>query len=129
MASKNPTPKPTEAELSILRVLWSRGPSTVRDVHERMDRGEKTGYTTALKLLQVMHGKGLVERDDSNRAHVYRPANSKDQTQKQFVSDLVTRVFDGKASDLVLHALGNSTAASAEDLDRIRKMLEQLEQS
>lgn len=121
------TPRPTEAELEMLRILWRRGPSTVREVHEVMNEAEPTGYTTALKLLQVMHGKGLVTRDDSQRAHVYRPAMSKDHTQKQFVTDLVQRVFDGSPSQLVLHALGASKAASSEELARIRDLIERLE--
>jgi len=120
-------PRPTEAELAILRILWQQGPSTVREVHEIMSSTEHTGYTTALKLLQVMHGKGLVERDDSQRAHVYRPTMTKDFTQTQFVSDLVQRVFDGSPSQLVLHALGNSGTASTEDLAKIRRLIEQME--
>ena len=119
-------PRPTEAELTILNILWRNGPSTVRDVHEVLSNRENTGYTTALKLLQVMHAKGLVERDDSQRAHVYKPKMSKDYTQTQFVTDIVQRVFDGSPSQLVLHALGSSTTATAEELATIRKMLDQL---
>ena len=124
---KSGIPRPTEAELSILNILWQRGPSTVRDVHEILNKKENTGYTTALKLLQVMHAKGLVARDDSQRAHVYRPAMSKDYTQTQFVTDLVQRVFDGSPSELVLHALGNSRRATADELAQIRAMLDQIE--
>ena len=120
-------PRPTEAELAILRILWQKGPSTVRDVHEVLSRKENTGYTTALKLLQVMHGKGLVDRDDAQRAHVYRPAMTKDYTQTQFVSDMVEKVFDGSPSQLVLHALGDSRAASPEELARIRDLIDRLE--
>lgn len=120
------TPKPTETELQILGVLWEHGPSTVRDVHEVLYREDGGGYTTALKLLQVMHGKGLVERDDSQRAHVYRAAISKERTQKRFLSDMVQRVFDGSASQLVLHALGSQRATRAE-LDEIRDLLDRLE--
>jgi predicted transcriptional regulator len=116
-------PKPTEAELQILHVLWARGPSTVREVHEELYRDEGAGYTTALKLLQVMHGKGLVERDDSQRAHVYRPVASKESTQHRFLDDMVQRVFDGSASQLVLHALGNNPRASREELAEIRALL------
>lgn len=123
------TPRPTEAELAILSILWQKGPSTVRDVHEVLSRKEHTGYTTALKLLQVMHGKGLVDRDDTQRAHVYRPAMSKDFTQKQFVTDLVERVFDGSPSQLVLHALGDTGKASATELAKIRELIEQLEKA
>ena len=121
-------PRPTEAELAILNILWERGEATVREVHEVLNEREPTGYTTALKLLQVMHGKGLVDRDDSQRAHVYKPAMSKDYTQTQFVTDLVQRVFNGSPSQMVLHALGSSKAASAEELAKIRSLLEQLEQ-
>lgn len=124
---KSGIPRPTEAELAILSILWQRGPSTVRDVHEILNRKENTGYTTALKLLQVMHAKGLVARDDSQRAHVYKPAMSKDYTQTQFVTDLVQRVFDGSPSELVLHALGNSRRATADELAQIRAMLDQME--
>ncbi len=124
---KSGIPRPTEAELAILSILWQRGPSTVRDVHEILNQRENTGYTTALKLLQVMHAKGLVARDDSQRAHVYKPAMSKDYTQTQFVTDLVQRVFDGSPSELVLHALGNSRRATADELAQIRAMLDQME--
>ena len=124
---KGGIPRPTEAELAILTILWDRGPSTVRDVHEILNRKENTGYTTALKLLQVMHSKGLVQRDDSQRAHVYKPAMSKDFTQTQFVTDLVQRVFDGSPSELVLHALGTSRRATSEELAQIRAMLDELE--
>lgn len=104
-----------------------RGASTVRDVHELLYRDDGGGYTTALKLLQVMHAKGLVERDDSQRAHVYRAAVSKERTQKRFLADMVQRVFDGSASQLVLHALG-SQRATREELDEIRGLLDRLEQ-
>lgn len=120
-------PKPTEAELDILHVLWQRGPCTVREVHESLYRDEGAGYTTALKLLQVMHAKGLVERDDSQRAHVYRPVASKESTQNRFLSDIVQRVYEGSASQLVLQALGNHPRASREELAEIRAMLSRLE--
>lgn len=120
-------PMPTEAELDILNVLWHRGPSTVREVHETLYRDEGAGYTTALKLLQVMHVKRLVERDDSQRAHVYRAVASKDFTQKRFLNDMVQRVFDGSPSQLVLHALGNNPRASREELAEIRALLSRLE--
>lgn len=120
-------PRPTEAELAILRALWDLGPSTVRDVHEEVNRDESAGYTTTLKLLQVMHAKGLVQRDDSQRAHIYRPAMSKDFTQGQMVDHLVNRVFGGSSSELVLHALGGGEGTSAEELAKIRALLEDLE--
>src|SRR5690348_12208602 len=119
-------PRPTEAELEILQVLWERGGCTVRDVHEVLHRRDGTGYTTALKLLQIMHGKGLVVRDDSQRAHVFRAAVSKEKTQKRFLADLVQRVFEGSPSQLVLHALG-SQRASREELREIRALLNRLE--
>jgi BlaI family penicillinase repressor len=119
-------PRPTEAELEILHILWARDACTVREVHEVLRLGEGSGYTTALKLLQVMHAKGLVERDDAQRAHVYRSAVSKERTQKRFLHDLVQRVFDGSSSQLVLHALG-SKRASREELQEIRSLLNKLD--
>ena len=119
---------PTGAELSILQVLWDRGPSTVREVHDALYSRDGAGYTTALKLLQVMHGKGLVARDDSERAHVYRPLASRANTQKRFLSDLTQRLFGGSASQLVLHALGEDPPASPEELAEIRSLLARLEQ-
>jgi len=115
-----PTRKPTDAELAILTVLWSRGPSTVRQVAAAMDR--EAGYTTVLKLLQIMAEKGLVTRDESARTHVYAPAYTEDQTQRQLVMDLVERAFDGSAAKLVLQALA-SKKATPEELDEIRTLL------
>ena len=114
--------KPTDAELSILRVLWARGPSTVRQVVETM--GRDTGYTTVLKLLQIMTEKRLVRRDESERTHVYQAAYTEDQTQRQLVGDLLDRVFDGSAAKLVLHAL-NTRRTSPEELAEIKKLLEE----
>ncbi len=119
-------PKPTEGELEILHVLWSRDACTVREVHDVLRPSDSTGYTTALKLLQVMHAKGLVKRDDSQRAHVYRAAVSKERTQKRFMLDLVQRVFEGSSSQLVLHALG-SQDTSPEELREIRSLLNKLD--
>lgn len=124
---KQPTPKPTEAELGILNVLWERGALTVRELHEAHYRDDGTGYTTSLKMLQIMHVKGLVERDDSQRAHVYNAAVSKEITQKRFLSDIVQRVFDGSPSQLVLQALGGQPQASREELDEIRALLDSIE--
>jgi BlaI family transcriptional regulator, penicillinase repressor len=112
--------KPTDGELAILRVLWSRGPSTVRQVAERI--GKDTGYTTALKLLQIMTEKRLVTRDESSRTHIYSAASTQEQTERQIVSDLVDRVFDGSAAKLVLQALA-TTKASPEELDEIKKLI------
>ncbi len=122
-------PRPTNAELGILRVLWALGPSTVRKVHEYLQNDKATiGYTTVLKFLQIMHGKGLVARDDSNRAHVYSPQVSRDKTQRQMTSFLVDNVFDGSRSHLVMQALGGGERASADELAEIRSLLERLEE-
>ena len=121
-------PRPTAAELGILRVLWNLGPSTVRQVHESISESGPTGYTTVLKFLQIMHQKGLVKRDDSQRAHVYQPTVTKEQTQRQLTSQLVERVFDGSTSQLVLHALGDTKVAKQEELAAIRAQLDRLEQ-
>ena len=127
MSKTDNLPKPTEAELGILNVLWDRGPSTVRDVHDALYREEGAGYTTALKLLQIMHGKGLVVRDDSERAHVFWPAISKERTQKRFLLDMVQRVFDGSPSQLVLQALGGRPRATREEVEEIRALLDKLD--
>lgn len=127
MSKSENLPKPTEAELGILNFLWDRGPSTVRDVHEALYKDEGAGYTTALKLLQIMFGKGLVVRDDSERAHVFRPAVSKERTQKRFLLDMVQRVFDGSSSQLVLQALGSRPKATREEVEEIRALLDKLE--
>jgi predicted transcriptional regulator len=114
--------RPTDAELAILRVLWTRGPSTVRDVFDEL--GGEGAYTTVLKLLQIMTEKGLVRRDESERTHVYQAAYSEDHTQKQLVSDLLDRVFDGSAAKLVLQAL-EAGKASPGEIAEIRKLLGQ----
>lgn len=129
MAKKTGTvPQPTKTELNILRILWLEGASTVRDVHEALNREEKSGYTTALKMLQVMHQKGLVHRDDSQRAHVYSAAISKEEAQTSFLSDIVNRLFDGSTSQLVMQALGNSPKADKEQLARIEALLSEIEE-
>jgi predicted transcriptional regulator len=120
-------PQPTRTELNILNILWDKGPCTVREVHEALNQEEASGYTTALKMLQVMHQKGQVVRDDSERAHVYRAAVSKDQTQKQFLADLANRLFDGSTSRLVLQALGSTPNASREEIEHIRDLLTRLD--
>jgi predicted transcriptional regulator len=112
--------KPTDAELGILSVLWSRGPSTVRQIAEAM--GREAAYTTILKLLQIMTEKRLVTRDEGTRTHVYAAAYSQDDTQRQLVADLLERAFDGSAAKLVLQALA-AGKTSAEDLAEIRKLL------
>jgi predicted transcriptional regulator len=113
--------KPTEAELAILRVLWARGPSTVREVAAAMER--EGAYTTVLKLMQIMAAKGLVARDDAERAHVYRAMRTEDQTQRHLVKDLLDRVFDGSASALVMQALASSPA-SDDEMRAIRRVLD-----
>lgn len=121
------TPQPTRTELNILNILWDRGPSTVREVHEALNRVEPSGYTTALKMLQVMHQKGQVERDDSERAHVYAAAISKDEMQRLFLADLADRLFDGSTSRLVMQALGTASRADPAEIDRIRQLLDRIE--
>jgi predicted transcriptional regulator len=121
------SPWPTEAELDILRVLWDRGACTVREVHEALYAHEGAGYTTALKMLQIMHAKGLVERDDSQRAHVYRAAVTRQRAQKRYLADMVQRLFNGSASQMVLHALGSHPPASREELKEIRALLNKIE--
>jgi BlaI family penicillinase repressor len=116
-------PKPTDAELAILRVLWDRGPSTVRQVHDVLLRERPTAYTTALKLLQIMTEKGLVRRDETDRTHVYYARLSEEQTQRQLVRDLLDRAFGGSASKLVMQALA-ARRASPEELGEIRKLIE-----
>ncbi len=116
-------PKPTEGELSILAVLWDRGPSTVRQVFEVLSAERDLGYTTVLKMLQIMQEKGLVERDESERTHVYRAKESAAATQATLVDDLMERAFGGSAMKLVMHALA-SKKATQEELAEIRKLLE-----
>jgi predicted transcriptional regulator len=120
--SPSPPPRPTDAELEILRVLWERGPSTVRQVHDAIGTARDTGYTTVLKLLQIMAEKGLVDRDESQRSHVYRARYAEEQTQRQLVQDLLVRAFGGSTEKLVLQALSARRASKAE-LDEIRRLL------
>jgi BlaI family transcriptional regulator, penicillinase repressor len=119
-------PRPTDAELAILRVLWRRGPSTVKEVHDELTRRAPAAYTTTLKQLQIMAEKGLVSRDESQRAHLYTARLPEEQTQTQLVRDLLDRAFEGSASRLVQRAL-SSRPASAEELAEIRQLLDQLE--
>lgn len=118
--------KPTEAELAVLKVLWERGEATVRDIYEALYR-DANGYTAALKLLQVMHAKGLVVRDDSQRAHVFRAGVSREDATHSLMDDLLQRFFDGSASELVLSALGSGRKPSAEELRTIRELLDRIE--
>jgi predicted transcriptional regulator len=124
---KTGPPRPTDAELQILRVLWQRGASTVREVQGALNETKPTGYTTVLKMLQIMTEKGLVRRDEEQRAHVYEARLAQHQTQRQMVGDLLNRVFDGSASNLLMHALATKKPASREELTEIREMLDELE--
>jgi predicted transcriptional regulator len=119
-------PRPTDAELEILKVLWRRGPSTVREVFETFGETKVTGYTTVLKLMQIMAEKRLVKRDESERAHRYEAAAPEDETQRRLVGDLLRKAFDGSAKKLVMQAL-STERASAEELSEIRRMLDELE--
>lgn len=123
--SKKSLPKPTDAELALLAVLWRRGPSTVRDIHQSLPSAG-TGYTTTLKILQKMAEKGLVTRDESERSHVYAAATAAEQTQRQLLRDLLRRAFEGSPARLVMQALA-AEPASAEELAAIRQLLDDLE--
>src|SRR5881296_3848689 len=126
MTDKPITPRPTDAELAILSVLWERGPSSVRDVHDSLSSEQTTGYTTVLKLLQIMTEKGLVVRDESQRAHIYEARYSQQKTQRQLLSDLADRAFGGSAAKLVMQAL-SGRKTNPEDLEAIRNLLDRLE--
>ncbi len=115
--------RPTDGELSILRILWERGPSTVREIHEAIFPGRTSGYTTTLKLLQIMTEKGLTTREEWGRVHRYSAAAAEEETQRQLVEDLVERAFGGSAGKLMIQALATKQA-SAEELTEIRKLLE-----
>jgi len=125
MARKK-SPGPTDRELAILGVLWDRGPSTVREVHEALDQSAQTGYTTTLKLMQIMVEKGLLVREDDGRRHIYRPSLSEERTQRELVGDLLDRVFAGSAEKLVMRAL-SARKVSPKELKRIREMLDEME--
>jgi len=125
-ASPSDLPRPTDAELEILTVLWSRGPSTVRDVHEAVSVRKPTQYTTVLKLMQIMAEKGLVRRDEKQRAHIYSATQPCEWTQRQLAGDLLQRAFSGSAKSLMLGAL-SSKRVSKEELDELRSFLEDYE--
>ena len=118
------TPIPSNAELEILRILWRRGPSTVRDVHDELKGERDVGYTTVLKTMQVMAEKKLVTRDESERSHVYKPAVEEKSVKRRLVSELLDKAFDGSAAQLVMQALSDKRA-SPEDLRKIRKLLDE----
>jgi len=117
--------KPTESELEILTILWDKENATVRDVHEELSKNKDSGYTTTLKLLQIMFEKGLVTRDDSNKTHIYQPAVTRQKTQKQFLDKMINSLFAGSSTQLVLQALGNQKATKVE-LEEIQKYLDNL---
>lgn len=119
-------PKPTDAELAILQVLWQQGPSTVRQVQDILEAERGTGYTTTLKLMQIMFEKGLLGRDDSNRSHVYTALVTQQKTQRRLVSELVEQVFAGSAQQLVLQALA-AKKSTPEELREIRNLIDELE--
>lgn len=118
--------KPTESELEILRVLWEKGPSTVREVHEVLGQSKDAGYTTTLKLMQIMHEKGLLDRDTSSKTHIYSAIVSQENTQRQLLDKMIDTVFNGSASQLVLQALGNHKS-SKEELEKIKQYLNEIE--
>jgi len=119
--------KPTESELEILQILWTKGLATVREVHEELAKTKDAGYTTTLKLMQIMHEKGLVKRDDSMRTHVYQAAVNKEKTQKHLLSKMIDSLFGGSPTQLVIQALGNGEhKASPEELEEIQAILNQL---
>jgi len=124
---RKPSQQPTDAELAILNVLWRHGAATVRQVHENLPSGTQIGYTTVLKTLQIMTDKGLVQRDESQRAHVYRTSRSQDNTQQGLISDLVNRAFDGSAAHLAMQALAGGQA-SANEIAAIRALLDRIEE-
>ncbi|MFD2583920.1 BlaI/MecI/CopY family transcriptional regulator [Pedobacter vanadiisoli] len=116
--------KPTEGEMEILQVLWQKGNATVREVHEALNKKD-SGYTTTLKLMQILHEKGIVDRDTSQKTHIYRALVSQDKTEKQLVTKMIDNVFNGSAARLVMQALGNHSA-SADEIDEIKKYLDSL---
>jgi predicted transcriptional regulator len=120
------SPRPTDAELAILNVLWAQGACTVRDVHERLSQERDMGYTTVLKLMQIMFDKGLVTRDDSQRSHVYKARQKEQTTQRMLVTDLLARAFGGSTEKLVMQALA-AKKASKDELAEIRRLLDELE--
>jgi predicted transcriptional regulator len=118
--------KPTTSELEILRVLWTRGPSTVREVYESLSEKKPMGYTTVLKLLQIMTAKGTVRRNEDQRAHVYEARQPAEQTKRQLAGDVLQRVFEGSASQLMMHALAGRRA-SREEVEELRRLIDEYE--
>jgi BlaI family penicillinase repressor len=118
--------KPTESELEILQILWDKGACTVRDVHEILEQSKDAGYTTTLKLMQIMHEKGLVSRDTSSKTHIYRALVNQEKTQQHLVDKMIDNVFNGSAARLVMQALGGHKA-SKDEIDSIKKYLDELD--
>ena len=118
--------KPTEGELEILQILWQRGLATVREVHEELSKTKDVGYTTTLKLMQIMHEKGIVKRDESVRTHVYQAAVNKEKTQKHLLSKMIDSLFGGSSTQLVLQALGSEQKVSEDELKQIQNLLDNL---
>jgi predicted transcriptional regulator len=118
--------KPTVSELEILRVLWTRGPSTVREVYEALSEKKPLGYTTVLKLLQIMTAKGTVRRNENQRAHVYEARQPAEQTKRQLAGDVLQRVFEGSASQLMMHALAGRRT-SREEVEELRRLIDEYE--
>lgn len=127
MTASQPLPNPTPVELDILRILWQQGPSTVRDVYAHMSKDREMAYTTALKMLQIMTEKGLVDREEAGKAHVYTARQSEERTQRSMVGEFMDRAFGGAAQKLVMQAL-TSRKTSPEELAEIRQLLDQLEE-
>ena len=123
---KQPSSKPTASELEILGVLWARGPSTVREVHDALSEKKALGYTTVLKLLQIMTAKGTVRRDEGQRAHVYEACQPATETKRQLAGDVLQRVFEGSASELMIHAL-EGRRTSRKELEELRRLLDEYE--
>jgi predicted transcriptional regulator len=126
--SEHSTAKPTASELEILQILWNRGPSTVRDVHLvlTLNQGKPIGYTSVLKLMQIMTAKGTVRRNEEQRAHVYEAVHPAEKTKRQLAADVLQRVFDGSASELMMHALSGGKG-SKEEIEELRRMLDEYE--
>ena len=124
--AKKQTPRPTDSELEILRILWENGASTVKTVNEKLNEKKESGYTTTLKMLQIMYEKKLVVRDENERSHVYKAAIKQDEIQKVLLDKLLTTAFSGSAANLVMQALGNSQP-SKEELKKIKELLNQIE--
>lgn len=119
--------KPTESELEILQIIWQRGSATVRDVHEELSKTKDVGYTTTLKLMQIMHEKGIVKRDESMRTHIYQSAVNKERTQKHLLGKMIDSLFGGSSTQLVLQALGNNEQkVTQQEIDQIQHLLDNL---